>query len=90
MPNSEIKVGDTVRSFDFEFVDNCYIEGKVIDFHFIEGCERCMIELDKKIFNGKDTTEDYLKQVNGDRLVYPPINGTPSWMGDVLNNIKKI
>ena len=90
--DKEIKVGDVVRSHDFEHLretegnDACYIEGKVEDigrFYEWQTCDCYKIRCSKKIFGGNviEKHEDYY---------FPPVNGTPTWMGGETNNVVKL
>jgi hypothetical protein len=74
-----VNVGDRVRSFDFpsqyrelEGPDACYVEGTVrsIDPPAFQGHYEVVVEV--FVFKGKrERVED------GERFVYPPINGRP-------------
>ena len=59
--DTTIVVGDSVRSFDFEFVDDCYIEGVVTEIKN----ERYVIKMTKKVFSGSDETKKYLEWSEG-------------------------
>ena len=87
MTQSEIKIGDTVKSFDFgkEHQDS-YITGvveaigKLLDWQ--PGLNVYKIKCTGKVFGGKtiERFEDYY---------YPPVNGTPSFTG-VCDYVEKI
>ena len=83
-----IKVGDKVRSFDFPHsrdVDGdraCYVEGVVEGFKEVEGCERYVVRVDRKVFTGKE--EDILGRYP---YVFPPVNGTPRLLGGVCDGV---
>ncbi len=83
-----IKVGDKVRSFDFPHsrdVDGdraCYVEGVVEGFKEVEGCERYVVRVDRKVFAGKE--EDILGRYP---YVFPPVNGTPRLLGGVCDGV---
>jgi hypothetical protein len=80
----EIKIGDKVRSYDFPGVrDDCYMEGTVIGFTEIEGCNRYIIATDRYVLEGKFHTAAV-------RRVYPPVNGTPKLFGGVCDGVVKI
>jgi hypothetical protein len=71
----EIKVGDKVRSFDFDFREitgenACFVEGIVEGI----GPGRYKIKTTKRIFGGENKA-DYKE------YYYPPKNGTPSFWG---------
>lgn len=82
-----MKIGDTVRSFDFdgrelEGSGACYVEGKLVGIdstHF--DCPRYVIHVKKRIFDGKRIEGD------GNEFVYPPVNGTPTWLGGVCDGV---
>jgi hypothetical protein len=85
---NEIKVGDKVRSFDFEGRRNltgeraCYIEGVVMGFREIEGCQRYEIKLTRRVFGGEDGPFA--------GTMYPPVNGTSTLFGDTTDGVVKI
>ncbi len=93
-----IQVGDRVRSFDFAdtFEDGtqygrdlegeraCYVEGVVVGFDNIEGCDRYRILVDRDVFGGKDDD----RRIG--RLVTPPINGTPKLFGSGTDFVESI
>lgn len=74
----EIKVGDKVKSFDFKGIDSAYIQGEVTGFEIMEGCKRYVIKTEKRIFDGKEIA---LADDHPEKTVYPPVNGTPSFLG---------
>ena len=86
----EIVIGTRVRSFDFahdrslDGARACYVEGEVVGFDHVEGCDRYRILVDRDIFGGVE--ED--RRV-GD-LIYPPINGTRTWLGRVTDGVEVI
>jgi hypothetical protein len=87
---SEIKSGDFVRSFDFESRDldgerACYVEGMVVDIVRWQGCDRYRIRVTDQIFRGKNIGVD-----DDHKEVFPPVNGTPTSMGNVCNGVVKI
>ena len=85
-----IQVGSKVRSFDFESRDlegerACYVEGVVKAIgEVMEGCERYVIEVTRDVFGGEDSD----RRVG--ITVYPPINGTPSWLGGSTNCVELV
>ena len=90
MTKHNIKIGDTVRSYDFEFgrdINPCYVEGEVMRmgkfelFHF--DCDRYSIRVTKRVFDGEECElrEDY---------VYPPVNGTETLFGNKTNGVEVI
>ena len=86
-----IEVGSKVRSFDFARGESgrdlkgeraCYIEGVVEGFKEVDGCERYIVRVDRKVFGGKE--EDILGRFP---YVYPPVNGTPRMLGGVCDGV---
>lgn len=77
-----IKMGDKVRSYDFEGRKDCYIEGTMLGFCLLHGpggpWHYC-IQMEKQIFADEDITAKVLKE--GIRHYYPPMNGTPMLFG---------
>lgn len=87
--NTDIKIGDKVRSFDFdsrdiEGTDACFMEGVVEGFKEVEGCMRYDIAVTRLVFRGEE------KDIEQDLRVYPPLNGTPTWMGRTCNGVFQI
>ena len=89
-----IEVGSKVRSFDFARGESgrdlkgeraCYVEGVVEGFKEVEGCERYVVRVDRKVFAGDE--EDILGRFP---YVYPPVNGTPRLMGGTTNAVELI
>lgn len=85
----EIKIGDVVRSFDFNSRDlkgerACYVEGVVEGTTEIEGCTRYKIRVTKRIWAGLKTP------IKGDGYCYPPLNGTPKLFGGVCDFVEKL
>jgi len=88
----EIRVGDFVRSYDFEGREDCYAEGTVEEVGVeLEGCPRYKIRVTKRIFGGKPLPDEDWKSdgPNGD-FVYPPVNGTQSIFGGVTTFVKQV
>ena len=88
-----IQVGSKVRSFDFardgrgrqlEGERACYIEGVVEGFKHLEGCERYVIRVDRKVWAGEEVDNPYRGHV------YPPVNGTPTSLGGVCNGVELV
>jgi hypothetical protein len=86
-----LEVGARVRSFDFPDVARelegeraCYVEGVVEgvcrDF---PDCPRYAIKVDRQVFAGKET--DHLVGEH----VFPPLNGTPTWLGGTTDAVEK-
>jgi hypothetical protein len=81
-----ITEGQRVRSFDFDGRDlegerACYVEGTVMGFDNIQGCDRYVIKVSKRVFGGEEVTPE-------DDTFIPPVNGTPTWMGGVTNCVE--
>ena len=88
-----IQVGSKVRSFDFARGDRgrqlegeraCYIEGVVEGFKDLEGCERYVIRVDRKVWAGEEVDNPYRGHV------YPPVNGTPTSLGGVCDGVELV
>ena len=88
-----IKTGDLVRSFDFPEHDKstegknaCFIEGEIVDIGRLlpeQGCNVYKIKVTRKIFGGEEISEH-------EEFYYPPVNGTPTWLGDKTHGVEKI
>lgn len=82
-----INVNDRVRSYDFPGMrDDCYVEGvveKIGRFPDFPDCDRYRIRVEKKVIEGKETAPR-------PRFVFPPVNGTPSWLGGETNGVVKV
>ena len=82
-PDLTIEPGDQVRSFDFDLSHElegdqaCYVEGVVTGIQRIRGCNRYMIVVEKRVFAGEE--------VDRERLVFPPVNGTEGICGPQAN-----
>lgn len=91
-----VKVGDMVRSFDFESralygPRACYVEGEIVDigrFGFRD-CDRYKIEVHRRCWAGEFATVTEADN-EADRYVYPPVNGTPIWRGNVTDAVELI
>jgi hypothetical protein len=85
----EIVIGTKVRSFDFHHMRDlegprsCYMEGKVVGFEEIRGCQRYVIEVELVIGGGVENDER-------PAIIYPPVNGTPTWTGRVTDGVEVI
>ena len=88
----EIKVGDTVRSFDFarfnketEGKEACFIQGEVLEIGRPEGhsCDCYKIKVAKKVFGGEIIEEC-------DDIYYAPVNGTKIFGGGVCDGVVKV
>ena len=85
-----IKVCDKVRSFDFDYVDDCYVEGIVKAIVNGDGCDRYEIPMTKKVFGGKDNTAAHVETHGNLTIFYPPVNGLETWMGSLTCGVQKI
>lgn len=88
-----VKVGDRVRSFDFECraltgPSACYVEGEVLAIgdHFCRGYDQYHIKVDKQVFAGRETA---VGQGLVGEMVYPPVNGVRGLFGP-MNGVEKI
>jgi hypothetical protein len=81
--NTTINVGDTVRSYDFDGRNDCYVEGTVVRMgDDIEGCPRYVIRVSKTVFKGEVLPL-------AARYVNPPLNGTPKLFGGFCCGVVK-
>jgi len=90
-----IQIGDRVRSFSFESHEltgprASYVEGSVIDFKWMEGCQRYEIEVSRRVDCGEVVPLNELIDDAGMYRVYPPINGTPTTMDRICKGVVKI
>ena len=78
----EIRIGDRVRSHHFEFARERqnFITGHVRGYCELDGCLRYAIEAESETWAGE------VKPMNAN--VYPPINGTRTWMGGVCDGVE--
>ena len=85
----DIKIGNKVRSFDFHYMRDlegprsCYMEGVVTGIEEVRGCDRYVIVVDRCIAAGKERSDF-------PEVIYPPVNGTPTWMGRVTDGVEVI
>jgi hypothetical protein len=87
-----IKVGDKVRSFDFDCkevdtINSCFVEGIVesIEGHPMGGGgEFVKFIITKKVFSGEETDRS-VGEYN-----WVPQNGQKQWTGKLTNNVIKI
>ena len=93
---SEVKVGDRVRSFDFDGRDltgekACFIEGDVVAIGRPPWCEcdRYIVRVAKRIAGGREVNKPAVTE--GEDLVFPPVNGgTPKLFGGVCDGVVRI
>lgn len=84
----EIKVGDRVRSYDFDITRQCYVEGVVEEItEPMEGCRRYKIRVERRTWEGE---EEPLSDDPELRYVYPPLNGLPKLFGGYTNGVEKL
>jgi hypothetical protein len=82
----DIRVGDYVRSYDFEHRDDCYVEGFVEEVADRWGCLRYTLRCRYSVSQGKRREVDATKSV-----VYPPTNGTRIAGSDsYCNGVRKV
>lgn len=88
--NDQIRINDTVRSFDFSMNRDlegeraCYVEGVVEGFKELEGCTRYDIRVTRAVFGGEEV------EVEEGERVFPPLNGTPTTLGRITDGVFKI
>ena len=86
----DIRVGDLVRSFDFNHMRDkngenaCYVEGVVQEIVHASGCNRYKICCTRRMVGGEPTGKDI------GREYFPPVNGTPTLFGDATSFVEKI
>ena len=90
--SDEIKVGDRVRSYDFEDRKDCYVEGTVVYIgrEFNQGehtvafeCDRYVIKVERCVSNNK------VIQYYG-AFAFPPVNGTLTTRGRITNHVERV
>ena len=86
--DNDIKVGDKVRSFDFDKKDltgerASYAEGVVVGLERHEGSMRYKIKVSHQVFGAKNVKID-------NEFIYPPINGTKTSSGKIMSGVEKI
>ena len=85
----DIVIGSKVRSFDFahrrdiEGEHACFMEGKVVGFEKVQGCQRFVIEVERCVFGGEE-------HADFPATIFPPLNGTPTWTGRVTDGVELI
>ncbi len=79
-------INSKLRSYDFEHTKTCYIEGTLLGFERLEGCDRYIIRVEKVVFSNQEEANSSLLNNN----VYPPVNGTPKLFGGVCNLVELI
>jgi hypothetical protein len=92
---NEITVGSKVRSYDSQYPERQqvtgefanYVEGTVTGTREIEGCTRYEILVERDLHRGVEVTG---KHSRCGAAVYPPVNGTRTLFGEVLNGVEVI
>lgn len=69
--DTSIKIGDTVRSYDFEHRSDCFVDGEVTALKTMEGCERYEIKPTRRVWGDAEYPEASFPPA-----FYPPVNGT--------------
>jgi hypothetical protein len=86
-----IAVGDTVKSLDFPDDpakdDTCFVEGVVTNIIQGRDCPRYEIRVSRRVF-GRKVME--IEEVAEPVLIYPPVNGTPTFLGGVCHGVHKL
>ena len=88
-PDTTIKVGDRVRSFDFdrrdlEGIRAAYVEGTVQKIEYHNGCDRYIIGVERRIFAGE------VSVTHPEMIVAPPVNGTPKMFGGYTDGVVRV
>jgi hypothetical protein len=82
----KIEKGDWVRSYDFEFLDDCYVLGRVIAIgEMLGGCPRYEIQPFRRVSEGRESLKGSINRDN----VFPPVNGTRHIFGGFCNGVRK-
>lgn len=99
--DTTIVVGDRVRSHDFDRLgptrstegeDACYIEGVVEAItdpkthEYFKDCPRYAIRVSKRMFAGENRDGP---GSNVGELIFPPVNGTPTWLDNITSGVVK-
>src|SRR3954469_19209769 len=90
--NTEIKVGDRIRSYDFDNNKDCYITGTVTAIGRARANHSCAMYsfiCEEIVWCGEVDNSPAAKAKAGETF-YAPINGTPSSSGGVCNRVEKI
>lgn len=78
--NTDLKTGDSVRSFDFEQSDYHYFEGII---NRITDNQTYEILVSKQVWDGVEVEPRH-------KRIYPPINGLQNWMGGRTKGVQLI
>ena len=81
-----IALGDRVRSYDFLWRRDCYVEG-VVETVIQRGCQRYRIKIARRVWGGNavDWTPEF-----PDGHCEAPVNGLPSWLGGVTSGVVRL
>lgn len=78
-------IGTLLRSYDFESNRTCYAEGVLVRYETdASGCERYVIRVSRIVWEDKPEVEGHMIG----QEIYPPVNGTPTSMGRVTNQVE--
>lgn len=84
--DTSIQIGDTVRSYDFEYKDDCFVEGPVTKIFPVEGCDRYNIETTRRVWGGIE-----YPLASSPPVFLPPVNGTRvAGSGEFTNGVRKL
>lgn len=84
----KIETGAWVRSYDFEFRDDCYVIGRVLGItEELDGLPRYEIEMWRRVSENTDLKGSINRTKS---KVYPPINGTEHIFGGYTNGVRKL
>lgn len=97
--NSEIRVGDYVRSYDFHGRGDCYVEGVVLGVDVAPGYgveldredgSHYAICVERRVVENKEVV-DQLATINIKKLIaYPPVNGMDGIFGVTEGVVKLV
>ena len=79
-----IHVGNRVRSYDFQNVRDCFVEGVVVAIERHEGCKRYKIQVERKVWSGEEVEDPYRG------FVFPPVNGTQRLFGGECDGVELV
>lgn len=83
-----LKVGDLVKSYDFEDTKDCYYVGVIYGVQEIEGCDRYLIKTTQR---GWPKDEGGVEVKECVRTITPPVNGTEiAYRGRFTNFVEKV
>jgi len=93
----KISIGNIVRSYDFHYREldgehACFVEGIVEDItdpeshDFFGDCARYAVRVSRRVFGGVECVGEN----DTGELVFPPVNGTPTWGDHVTSGVEVI